>query len=86
MTSNRIIIILILLAMTSCTSGRLRLYKGVNENEGNLQICTNGTWSQVTSYDWDSLDGEVACRQLGLLHSGGTSELCITPRYWLTIP
>ena len=61
--------------MPSCTSGSLRLYEGENENEGNLQICTNVTWWQVISYNWDSLDGEVACRQLGLLHSGGTSEL-----------
>jgi len=61
--------------MTGCSSESLRLYKRENENEGNLQICTNGTWLQVISYNWDSLEGEVACRQLGLLHSGGTSKL-----------
>jgi len=60
--------------MRGCSSGSLQLYKGEKEYEGNLQICTNGTWLQVVSYNWDSLDGEVACRQLGLLHSGG----CIT--------
>ena len=59
-----------ILAMTGCTSGSLRLNDGGNEKEGNLQICTDGTWLQVISYKWDSLDGVVACRQLGLLHSG----------------
>ena len=66
-----------ILAMTGCTSGSLRL-NGGSENEGNLQICTNGTWLQVIYSNWDSLDGEVACRELGLLHSGGTSELIMS--------
>ena len=70
-----IIFCCIILAMTRCTSGSLHLHEGENNYEGNLQICTNGIWLQVISYNWDSLDGEVACRQLGLLHSGGTSEL-----------
>ena len=70
-----IVLCCIILAMTGCTSGSLRLCEGENNYEGNLQICTNGTWLQVISYNWDSLNGEVACRQLGLLHSGGTSEL-----------
>ena len=65
----------IILAVTGCTSGSLRLIEGENFYDGNLQICTNGTWLQVISYNWNYLDGEVACRQLGLLYSGGTSEL-----------
>lgn len=47
-----------------CTNGHLRLAGGYDENEGRVEICSNGLWGTVYSEGWDSLDALVVCRQL----------------------
>ena len=52
---------------SNCTDGDIRLwsaYDNTPENEGTIQICTNGTWYAVCDYNLCYV-AEVACKYLG---------------------
>ena len=48
----------------NCTDGSIRLVGGQVPNEGRVEICLNRRWGTVCDNSWDSLDAQVACRQL----------------------
>ena len=59
----------ILLHIASCTSGDTRLVGG-DDNNGRLEICTDGKWGTVCSDQFDYNDAIVICRQLNKALSG----------------
>ena len=53
---------------SNCTSGDIRLMNGSSRLEGRVELCSQGIWGSIArrySYDWDYIDAEVVCRQLG---------------------
>ncbi|XP_052086361.1 neurotrypsin-like isoform X2 [Mytilus californianus] len=46
-------------------TGDLRIIGGSQENKGRLEIFFNYTWGTVCDDDFDNIDANVACRQLG---------------------
>ena len=50
----------------SCFEGDIRLAGGNDENEGRVEICSNGVWGTVCDDNgqWDSREAKVVCRQL----------------------
>ena len=53
-----------------CTDGSFRLVNGTIEQEGRVEICTNGLWGAVCHGSWNSIDAFVLCRSLGYGGSG----------------
>lgn len=49
--------------------GELRLVSGNNPSSGRLEILKNGLWGTVCSSQFDKVDADVACKQLGYNHS-----------------
>ena len=37
---------------------------------GRLEVCNQNVWGQICDTQWDDLDAQVACRQLGYSPSG----------------
>ncbi|XP_011408754.1 PREDICTED: scavenger receptor cysteine-rich domain superfamily protein-like, partial [Amphimedon queenslandica] len=56
-----------------CTEGSFRLVNGTIEQEGRVEICTNGLWGAICHGSWNSIDAFVLCRSLGYGGSGPTT-------------
>ena len=50
---------------TSCNNGDVRLVGGINELEGQVEICYNKIWGSICHNSWDIYDANVVCKQLG---------------------
>lgn len=48
-----------------CDNGDLRLVNGSSIREGRVELCINNTYGTICDYRWDTLEAQVACRQLG---------------------
>lgn len=57
----------------SCSDGDLRLFGGVTNNEGTLEMCLDQRWGTVCDDLFDNSDAKVACRKLGYQAEGRVS-------------
>ena len=57
-----------------CSTGELRLANGTHPNEGTVEICINKAWGTVCDSQFDDLDAQVICKQLGGFKSEGISK------------
>ena len=55
---------------TGCSLGNIRLRGGSTSMNGRVEVCLNGDWGTVCHDSWSTVDGNVACRQLGYSGSG----------------
>ena len=62
------------IAPGSCSEGAVRLMDGVIQQEGRIEVCTNGVWGSVCDQAWDKTDAHVLCQELGYAELG--NKLC----------
>ena len=49
----------------NCSNGSIRLTNGGGDNEGRVEICTDGNWMTTEANYWNYSNSKVVCRQLG---------------------
>ena len=50
---------------TNCSHGDIKLTGGKSSNEGDVQMCVNGTWGYICGWEWSYSNTNVVCKQLG---------------------
>ena len=56
-----------LFSIAECTEGAVRLVRGINETEGQVEICYYGLWGIVChNIIWTIQEAELVCKQLRL--------------------
>ena len=48
-----------------CNEATIQLVDGDTPDDGWVEICLDGMWGSVCSYQWDYKDARVVCRELG---------------------
>ena len=56
--------------------GMVRLV-GVIQQEGRVEVCSNGVWGGICDQNWDQTDAHVVCQQMGYAELGISSDLFI---------
>ena len=56
--------------VAECTEGAVRLVRGTNETEGQVEICYYGLWGIVCDNLWTDREAELVCKQLELPYTG----------------
>ena len=59
-----------ILFLTGCSHGSIRLSGGTASMNGRVEVCMNEQWGTVCDDNWEAIDANVACRQLGYSGSG----------------
>lgn len=49
----------------SCSEGDIRLADGKIDQEGRIEVCSNGVWGTICDTHFDIADGHVVCSNLG---------------------
>ena len=57
-------------SIENCTEGIVRLANGANNLEGRVEVCVGNSWGTVCHHQWNNLDAQVVCKQLGHPNSG----------------
>ena len=74
-----------LLDSTNCSHGDIKLAGGKSSNEGDLQLCVNGTWGYICDSYWYLWYGvystiNVVCNRLG--YTATQSKILIDELYY----
>jgi deleted-in-malignant-brain-tumors protein 1 len=51
----------------NCETGEVKLSNG---NKGRVDVCINNMWGSICTKEWDTIDGNVICHQLGYQRFG----------------
>ena len=62
----------------TCLHGDVRLAGGSNPISGRVEVCVNGVWGTVCDREWDTLDANVFCSQLGFQPTGQSVKQTLT--------
>ena len=60
--------------LESCTPGEVRLVDGGSSTQGRLEVCLGGLWGTVCDDQFDNVDAQVVCKQLGLPYAGAEAK------------
>ena len=53
-----------------CEEGTVRLMDGVIQQEGRVEVCSNGVWGSVCDQNWDKTDAHIVCQEIGYSELG----------------